>query len=99
MFETGASHMNMGPSHMLHCIYVLMSVHDVVTCHYCPGYGMRPIDLQTFCNSQVTDGFSPLFTQTKDSSTLRQPERAASACWPRACLPYAWFCGQVPACA
>ena len=33
------------------------------------------------------------------NKTARQPDRAASARRSRACLPCAWFCGQVPACA
>ncbi len=31
---------------------------------------MRP-----FCADQAAGGFSPLFTQTEDSSTLRQPDK------------------------
>jgi len=60
---------------MLQCIYVLMSPHAFGKCHYCPGRcGVRPIGMRPFCADQDAGGFSPLFTQTEDSSTLRQPD-------------------------
>ena len=61
--------------------------------------GIRPFAMQPFCASQVTGAFFSFRTQTEDSSTYRKPETAASARRSRACLPCAWFCGQVPACA
>ncbi len=42
LFEPDACHMNVKPSHILQCIYVLMSLHAFGKCHYCPGrYGVR----------------------------------------------------------
>ncbi len=86
------------------CVAMHLCAH-VITCfwelplHSPRRYGVRPIGMRPFCDDQDTGGFSPLFTQTEDSSTLRQPDRAASARRSRACLPCAWFCGLVPACA
>ncbi len=66
--------------HMLQCIYVLMSPHAFGKCHYYPGrYEVRPIGMRPFCADQDAGRFSPLFTQTEDSSTLRQPDSSFSA--------------------
>ena len=56
---------------------------------------VRPFAMRPFCAGQVTGGFFAFDTQTEDSSTYRQPARATSARWSRACLPCAWLCGQV----
>ncbi len=60
------------------------------------GFAPLQCDLSVVVKLQAA---SSLFTQTEDSSTDRQPARAASARRSRACLPCAWFGGQVPACA
>ena len=61
--------------------------------------GDRPFAMRPFCASQVTGGLFTFGTQSEESSRYRKPETAASARRSRACLPCAWFCGQVPACA
>jgi len=95
ILEPDVGHMNVKPDCMLQCIYVHKSIHALGTCHYCPRR-YRVCDLFVLVKLQAA--FS-LFTQTEDSSPYRQPTRAASARRSRACLPCAWLCGQVPACA
>ncbi len=80
------------PGCMLHCIYVHKSLHAFWTCLYCPRcYGLAPLkcDLSVLVRIQAA---SSVFTQTEDSSTCRQPKRAASARRSQACLPCA--CSQ-----
>ena len=97
--EPDVGHMNIGPGCMLQRIYVHKSLMLSGLATIALGImGLAPLKCDLFVLVKIQAAF-PLFTQTEDSSTCRQPRRADSARRSRACLPCAWFCAQVPACA
>jgi len=96
--EPDIGHMNVEPGCMLQCImctshYMLLGLATIAL--GVTGFAPLKFDRSVLVKLQAA---SSLFTQTEDSSTYRQPTRAASVRRPRA-LPCAWLCGQVPACA